>query len=93
MVLDGALVRELVVSAWCGACGSGRQATLLMFWWSGGGFELAGQRLRVGGRVEEQHGVWCHVGFLMEAASSCKAGLDSSPWWIGFSDMGLVSSA
>jgi hypothetical protein len=33
--------------------------------------------------------VWCHGGFRAAATTSCKVGLATSPWWIGFYDLGM----
>jgi hypothetical protein len=81
------------------------QAGHLLLWWSGGGWRwlrvalrpamapgavwMSGQRPRDGGHGEEHHGVWCHGGLYAVAATSCKAGLATSSWWIGFYDSGM----
>jgi hypothetical protein len=45
----------------------------------------SGKQTQDGGPSEEHCGVWCHGG-LRVAATSCEAGLATSPWWIGFYD-------
>jgi hypothetical protein len=52
MELGGAVVPELVSSAWCGALVSDRQACHLLFRWSGGGWRWLRVLLR---RMRVQH--------------------------------------
>jgi hypothetical protein len=82
-----------------------RQAGHLLLRWPDGGWRwlrvalraalVAGavwtsrQRPRDGGHGEEHRGVWCHGGLRVAAAMSCKAGLATSSWWIGFYDSGM----
>jgi hypothetical protein len=50
---------------------------------------MSGQRPWDGGRGEEHRGVWYLGGLRAVAATSYKAGLATSSWWIGFYDSGM----
>jgi hypothetical protein len=58
-------------------------------WWVWRAVWTSGQRRRDGGRGEEHLGVWCHIRLRAAATTSCKVGLATSPWWIGFYDLGM----
>jgi hypothetical protein len=70
------------VGGGCGCCYDG----------SGCSTRMSGQRPLDGGCGDEHRGVWCHSGLRAAAATSCKAGLASSHWWLGSNDRGMVNS-